>query len=172
MGQHGNAVKVTEIFILHVIQVFSPKCSCSVWPLSTNSNTKRTYPHEWQNNYWARRFTKSSWFVSISQFSCLSLSSKGKLFESLSTIVNFLINFPSLFKPVYILCRRLSSIGFHLLYIEAKVARISAVINIILIYKGFSVRPAIAFFQFPLRDYICGYILTRLKFLMNIGLVE
>ena len=36
------------------------------------------------------------------------------LFEALLTIVNFLIIlFPSLLKPVYILCRRLSSIGFH-----------------------------------------------------------
>ena len=57
-------------------------------------------------------------------------------------------------------------------YIEAKVARISAVTNIIFIYKRFSVRPAIAFFQFPLRDYLYGHILTWLKFLINIGLVE
>ena len=77
---------------------------------------QKEHTHEWQNNYWARRSTKSSWFVSISQFSCLSLSSKGKLFEALLTIVNFLINFPSLLKPVYILCRRLSSIHVHWVY--------------------------------------------------------
>ena len=60
------------------------------------------------------------------------------------------------------------------LNIEAKVARISAVINIILIYKRFILVSdlQLLFFQFLLRDYIYGYILTRLKFSINIGLVE
>ena len=74
--------------------------------------------------------------------------------------------------PAFIIHSRPLVFIASFLYIEAKVARISAVTNIIFIYKRFSVRPAIAFFQFPLRDYIYGHILTRLKFLINIGLVE
>ena len=57
-----------------------------------------------QNHHDLSVFRSSVVCLCLRKANCLSL---------LSTIVNFLINFPSLFKPVYFLCRRLSSIGFH-----------------------------------------------------------
>ena len=134
---------------------------------STNSTeTNRTY--RWMtNNYWDRRFTKyHDLSVFRSSVVCLYLR-KANCLSLLLTIVNFLINFLSLFIP------SIFYVGFYHPLVFVGKSRISAGINIILIYKRFSVRRAIAFFNFPYTfDYMYRYILTRLKFLINTGLVK